>query len=358
MRGPARLLMTADTVGGVWTYALELARGFVRHGTEVLIAVPGPAPSPTQWAEVDTVPGLGVALVGRDLEWRDRKGADAELARRLRALERAFAPEIVHVNGFRDAASGFQAPVVLVAHSCVRTWWRACRGEDLPGDWNAYIDGVRRGLAAASMLVGPTRAFLTQFEEAWGICPRRRVIRNGLDLDMPTSRRRPTILAAGRMWDEAKNVRALVELAPELPWPVAIAGDAPEGGLGTGVQALGRLSRVELVGHMARAGIFCSPARYEPFGLGVLEAALAGCPLVLGATPSLIELWGNAAHFVPPNDRDALQGALEDLIADEEARRQLGRAAREKALRFSRTAMVQGYLRLYTELAMAGAKVA
>jgi len=100
--------MTADTVGGVWTYALELARGFVRHGTEVLIAVPGPAPSPTQWAEVDTVPGLGVALVGQDLEWRDRKGTAAALARRLRALERAFSPDIVQPSS--QFIISFQAP--------------------------------------------------------------------------------------------------------------------------------------------------------------------------------------------------------------------------------------------------------
>ncbi len=31
------------------------------------------------------------------------------------------------------------------------------------------------------------------------------------------------------------------------------------------------------------------PARYEPFGLSVLEAALSGCALVLGDIPSLRE---------------------------------------------------------------------
>jgi hypothetical protein len=36
-----KVLMTADTVGGVWTYALELAAGLGEHGVEVAIATMG-----------------------------------------------------------------------------------------------------------------------------------------------------------------------------------------------------------------------------------------------------------------------------------------------------------------------------
>ena len=41
---------------------------------------------------------------------------------------------------------------------------------------------------------------------------------------------------------------------------------------------------------MSRAAIFFSPALYEPFGLGVLEAAARGCALVLADIPSFIAL--------------------------------------------------------------------
>ena len=40
-----RILMTADTIGGVWSYALELAQGLVRHGVEVALATMGRVPS-------------------------------------------------------------------------------------------------------------------------------------------------------------------------------------------------------------------------------------------------------------------------------------------------------------------------
>ena len=45
---PRRVLMTADAVGGVWTYALDLAQGLNEADIAVRLAVLGPAPSPDQ----------------------------------------------------------------------------------------------------------------------------------------------------------------------------------------------------------------------------------------------------------------------------------------------------------------------
>ena len=59
--------------------------------------------------------------------------------------------------------------------------------------------------------------------------------------------------------------------------------------------------------------IFVSVARYEPFGLAVLEAAQAGCALVLSDIPTFRELWGGAALFVPANDDRALVSHVERL---------------------------------------------
>ncbi len=56
-------------------------------------------------------------------------------------------------------------------------------------------------------------------------------------------------------------------------------------------EAVGRLGPEEMREQYARAAIFAHPARYEPFGLSVLEAALSGCALVLGDISSLRELW-------------------------------------------------------------------
>src|SRR3954447_17717390 len=49
-RHPVHVFMTADAVGGVWHYALDLAEGLERHGVAIALAVLGPAPTPGQRA--------------------------------------------------------------------------------------------------------------------------------------------------------------------------------------------------------------------------------------------------------------------------------------------------------------------
>src|SRR4051794_30774042 len=97
------------------------------------------------------------------------------------------------------------------------------------------------------------------------------------------------------------------------------------------VRALGRLDQGAMARWLGAASIYCLPARYEPFGLSVLEAALAGCALVWGDIPSLREVWGAAAVFVPPDDQAALQFVLDRLIEDGALLAEFGRRARERA---------------------------
>jgi glycosyltransferase involved in cell wall biosynthesis len=211
---------------------------------------------------------------------------------------------------------------------------------------------VREGLAAAGLLVAPTRAFLDDFRDAWGRLPPARVVPNGLDLTPPNVPKRPFVLAAGRLWDEAKGVATLAEAVRHLPWPVLVAGDG--GPAGEGVRHLGRLQPAELRALMAEAAVFAAPARYEPFGLAVLEAAASGCALVLGDIPTLRELWGGggAARFVSQNEPGggALAAALLDLAGDGAGRERLGAAARERARALTRGRMVEGYLAAYADL--------
>lgn len=349
---PRRILMTADAVGGVWAYTIELARGLCAHGAEILLVVIGPEPTPDQRAEAIAIPGLALVVPHLELEWQDRAGPlTAEARQRLLGLAEAFRPDLVHCNGFREAAAGFEAPVLVVAHSCVWSWWKACREGEPPAEWQDYARGVRAGLAAASAVAAPTEAFLGDFAACWGPLTHPRIVPNGLDLAItPASRRRPVILAAGRLWDEAKNVKALVEIAPGLPWPVLLAGDALGEEPAPGVRWLGRLPRAELHALMAEAAIFAAPAHYEPFGLAALEAARCGCALVLGKIPSLVETWGDAARFVAPGDLAGLRRTLLDLIDDREAISRLQAAAGQRAALYSRQRMVEGYEALYAEL--------
>ena len=122
-----------------------------------------------------------------------------------------------------------------------------------------------------------------------------------------------------------------------------------------GVEFLGRLSAAGMAATYAAAGMYCLPALYEPFGLTPLEAARGGCPLVLGDIPSLREVWGDAAAFVPPRDRDAIAATLNRLIADPAERDRLAAAGFERATRYTREAMTDGYLAAYRDLIAAGA---
>ena len=353
---PRRVLMTADTVGGVWTYALELVRALGPHGVEVALAAMGAPPGEGQRAEAAGVPNLTVFESDFKLEWMEEPWADVRRAGEwLLHLEGRLRPDVVHLNGYAHGCLPWRAPALVVGHSCVLSWWRAVKGGDAPGVWGQYREEATRGLRAAGLVVAPTRAMLSALEEHYGPLPPARVVPNGRD----ASRFRPGakeefILTAGRLWDEAKNVSALARVAPRLAWPVCVAGEDrhPEGGARQfeGVRLLGRLSSETLAGWLARASVYALPARYEPFGLSALEAALASCALVLGDIPSLREVWGDAALFVPPDDHEALADALAGLTGDRARREELGRRARARALSFSPERMARGYLAAYTEL--------
>src|SRR5207248_901575 len=101
---------------------------------------------------------------------------------------------------------------------------------------------------------------------------------------------------------------------------------------------------------MSRAAIFVLPALYEPFGLSVLEAGLAGCALVLGNIASLREIWGDAAIFVDPTDDRALEVALRTLTTDKKMCRQMGEKARKRALEFTSERMADRYAFAYSSL--------
>jgi glycogen synthase len=243
---------------------------------------------------------------------------------------------------------------VLVGHSCVLSWWRAVHGAPAPAAWNRYKLEVECALRSVDLVIAPSRAMLQSLEANYGALPRVRVIQNARG----ASRFRPgpkwdIVLSAGRLWDEAKNVASLAQIAGRLSWPVYVAGDGVRAD-GAAVDLgsccpLGRLSSNDLARWMAGASIYALPARYEPFGLSALEAALSGCALVLGDIPSLREVWGDAARFVPPGDTEALAATLERLIVNAAARRELARRGLLRAQEFTPAFMAERYLSAYGE---------
>lgn len=353
---PPRVLMTTDTVGGVWHYALELCRGLRPHGIDVLLATLGPRPSDDQRAAAAALGNVQLRESDYRLEWMDSPWADLEAAGEwLLGLEWEFAPDLVHLNGYAHGALPWRAPHVVVAHSCVLSWWQAVHGEPAPPAWDRYREVVSRGLGATEIVIAPTRAMRDALARHYGAA-HAGVIPNGRE---PAefargSAKQPIVLSAGRLWDEAKNTTALATAAAQLAWPVWVVGDTSAPGETArtfpNVSLLGRRSAEQVARLHAQAAIYALPARYEPFGLSILEAGLAGCALVLGDIPSLRELWDGAADFVVPDDTDALRAALAGLIADPVRRQRQAAHARLRAARYSATRMVARYLELYRRL--------
>ena len=362
---PLRILMTTDAVGGVWVYAIELACSLCNAGNEVMLAVIGPRPRPDQLRPLRGVHGLQLKITDLLLEWMDPAGTDIRRAgQMLRSIADAFQPDVVHLNSFREGNLNWSAPVLIVAHSCVQTWWLACRSGQLPGGrWLTYCDLVAAGLSAADTWVAPSAAFHDLILTMYRPRAQGSVVRNGLTIAARATAKQPYILGAGRLWDEAKNLAAVAAIASELPWPVRVAGEmcGPDGGdvkaaYGQ-IKSLGALPRPALLDEMRDASIFVSPALYEPFGLTVLEAAASGCALVLSDLPSFRELWDDAALFVGPRDRNALRTALQSVCRDEALRARLQAKARMRARRYSQRAMVGAYLRLYREMTASPTRV-
>jgi glycogen synthase len=358
-RAGRRVLMTADAVGGVWDYALQLAWGLTARGMEVTLATMGPRPRPDQRAAARAIPSLRLVESDFKLEWADQPWDDvASAGAWLLELEARVQPDIVHLNGYAHGSLPWSAPVVVVAHSCVCSWWSAVRGGDASEEWDEYRRTVRDGLRAATAVVSPSAAMLQALSAHCGSIAGT-VVPNGREAArFHAGPKEPLVLSAGRLWDEAKNVTALAAIAGSLPWRVALAGashtDAGQGFSSADdaepVEYLGHLPSAELRDWMARASIYVMPARYEPFGLSILEAGLSGCALVLGDIPSLREHWDGAAVFVPPEDRNALRRAIQRLIERPARRAELGRLARARGRRFTVERMVDGYERLYDAL--------
>ena len=362
---PHRVLMTADCVGGVWTYALDLARGLSQAGVEVVLATMGDLPGEQQQWDAQQIPGLALCPGDFKLEWMFGCWDDIERAGHwLLDLEARFSPDVIHLNGYAHGALDWRAPTLVAGHSCVLSWWQAVWNADATPEWQRYREEVTRGIQAARTVVAPTQAMLNALTRYYGPLPPAHVIPNGRQPDIyRCEEKEPFILTAGRVWDEAKNVAALQTIAPGLAWPVCIAGSDRSPGetavetatessvlMAGNARFLGRLTPANLSDWYARAAIYALPARYEPFGLSVLEAALSGCALVLGDIASLREVWQDAALFVPPNDTDALRSTINALIANPALRSEMAERAQRHAQRYSLRAMTNAYLDVYSSL--------
>jgi glycogen synthase len=350
-----RILMTADAVGGVWTYALDLTRFLAAYGVNVAVATMGRSLSRAQVAEASAIPNLAVFESEYRLEWMEDPWQDVlEAGEWLLELEKKFLPDIVHLNGYAHGALPWVSPKLIVGHSCVISWWKAVKKEQVPAAWDRYRAEIARGLSAADMIVTPSEAMLKALTENYAPFSEGRVIYNGRDpAFFQPQRKESVVLTVGRLWDEAKNLSLIEQVAPKISWPIYAAGENEFSSSGAvrseKIRLLGALSPGLLAGWYARAPIFVLPARYEPFGLSAVEAGLSGCALILGDIPSLREIWQDAALFVSPDSAADLEQTLKEVIENASLREDLANRSRRRALEFSPRRMALEYYAAYQE---------
>ncbi|MFN3943708.1 MAG: glycosyltransferase family 4 protein [Allosphingosinicella sp.] len=356
-RASVRAIITADTVGGVWQYSLELARGLARLEVETVLAVMGPSPSDAQLKDARKVPGLTLIDTGLELDWLARDGGALEqAASRVARIARESEADLVQLNTPALAGlAAFDRPVVAVQHSCVASWWEAVHGSALPEDFAWRTDLVRDGLHRADIVVAPTAAFAAVTRRIYDLPEAPHAVHNGrTPLPLPSRPPHDFVFTAGRLWDQGKNLETLDAAAERIGVPVQAAGPVrgPNGAeaMFDHLHCLGTLDEAEIGRWLAARPVFVSAALYEPFGLAVLEAAAAGCPLILSDIPTFRELWDGAAMFVDPRDEAGFTAALGRIVGDDFERATMGRAARERAARYTPDAMAAQMATIYRSL--------
>ena len=116
-------------------------------------------------------------------------------------------------------------------------------------------------------------------------------------------------------------------------------------GIAQRVHFLGR--RKDVAELLKMADIYVHPPAFEGFGIAAAEAMAAGKPIVATNVPGLAQVVGDAAVLVPPSDPVALAAQISALGKSREHQEQLGRAASQRAKRFSIENTVDAYIDLY-----------
>ena len=366
--GSVRVLVTADTFSGVWTYSRELVSGLVTHGAQVTLVSFGEIPLPHQTAWMDGLHGLEYHPTAFRLDWMQEGEQDFLAAQEyLCAVVRDARPDFLHLNHLSFGSLPVATPRLVAAHGDVITWWLSIHGhEPASSEWLTWYRGtIVAGMKRAEAVVTTSRWMQQMLRVAYGDDFEGHIIpagRNPIYFN-PFVTKEESVLAIGRLWDTGKQVSLLTQHAHGLP--VCIVGaDNPipapavpiraDVRVSTGeheISVKGAQTESQLRSLYSKSTIFAATSRYEPTGLASIEAAFSRCALVANDTDVYREMWGDAALYFERNDAASLTDVLAQLDSDRELQRLYGTRAYNRAReRFTARHMVDEYLRLYRRL--------
>lgn len=365
-------LVTADTIGGVWTYVRELVTGLARRGVQVTLVSFGAVPTAEQMSWMEGLAGLDFRATGFRLEWMQDAEEDIEISSEyLASIVREVRPDVLHLNQYCYGSLDVDVPRIVVAHSDVVSWWVSVHGEE-PRDsrWMRwYRETVRRGVTSTTAVVAPSQWMLDAVSSFHAPPAQASVIYNGRNPNLfnPHITKEGYVVSVGRLWDGGKQVSLLGNIDPPVPVFIAGSEDHPDSvhhstrqsRASRRVHFKGTQSEAQLRHLYARATMYAATSRYEPFGLAPLEAALSRCALVANDIPSFHEIWGDAALYFHANDAASLRESIEQLDGDKALCKKYANRAYDRAReRYTSERMVDAYVSLYQSVVAAEAAAA
>ena len=367
------VLVTADTVGGVWTYTRELVTGLARRGVRVTLISLGEIPGPLQISWMDGLKGLDFRPTAFKLEWMQESADDIAASMEfLTSVVSETKPDVIHLNQYAYGALPVDVPKIVVAHSDVVSWWVAVHG-DAPRDtaWSRwYRKTVTEGLSSATTVVAPSKWMMEQVGRYYVRPAQSAVVYNGRNpgLFNPHATKEDLVASVGRLWDRAKQVTLLSEYDQKVPIFIAGSDKNPDEVMVDAYPAHPQRRRVRFQGVLTegqmsqllgRSSMYAATSRYEPFGLAPLEAAFSRCAIIANDIPTFREIWGETAIYFRTNDALDLASSIEKLNKDRELRLTYANLAYNRARqRYTAERMVDDYISLYESVVPAGAAVA
>jgi len=319
-------------VGGSERHLLTLLPALAERGIEpVLVGLDDPAWDPSDFYGALRVPSMRIPAP-RDLD-------PLLLGRLVRSLRADVVhTHLVHADLYGGIAARLRgAPLVSTKHN------------DDPFRLGPFRHVERAVTRLASRVIAITEALRRFNVERVGL-PAEKVttVHYGLDdLPEPWGTNPPdpvpagarVVLCVARLGAQKGvdvAVRALPAVRERHPDAMLVVlGEGPERDAlealaGDGVYLLGRVP--DVAAWLRRAELLVHPARWEGFGLAVLEAMLAGLPVVASRVSSTPELVVDRVTglLVPPDDPAALATAI---VAVLDRPGELGHAGRERARR-------------------------
>ncbi len=359
------VLVTTDTLSGVWTYTQELVTGLVNRGLRITLVSFGDVPLPPQTTWIEQLDGVEYRPTAFSLDWmqdgeQDFRDASAYLTSLIKELK----PDLLHLNQLCYGNLPVRTPRVVVAHGDLISWWRAVHGhEPKESRWlRWYRDIVTEGLAQANVVVAPSVWMLDAIRACYTRPTRDAVIYNGRNpvFFNPYVSKNDSVLAVGRLLDAGKQVSLLTQHLHPLPVCIVnsdelassaklpISADVKLAADQASISLKGAQTEAQLRLLYSRASIFVATSRYEPFGLSAVEAALSRCAIVANDIPTFRELWGDAAIYFHANDAASLADVLRRLHQQRDLCRGYASRAYQRAREcFTAKRMIDDYVKLY-----------